>query len=650
MSGSRGEPQSAPGSRPAGWCVAGWWDGMSQGLTPGRAPFLEFGLFLRKDERLAFLPRMGGKCLLSDRPGCRPSRGSFSAPTGLTLGQDPSCTSGSQSWNSRLGGSSGSLSLPPDRVNGRTFAEIEITAHMYPDFCPTVPGRKLGALRKPLQALSICPGGTEAGGRGLPVFPASSGDAKAWHWLTRRRVPLKTCPLPRGGVPVLRVNRLSRAAPGPGQQTKSGCTCACPARGREMSHCPRAVPAPPATTTDPAGTGCLVGHSGCAMARLVGPAAILVLLCLAVGLEASPELSGYLRKVLKNHTAHTCDGEQLLIVCPRKTTISILGAFYGRRVPSTNLCPSPGNASQESTECTSGTAHLKLLAECQDKQWCQFSLHSQVFGPDPCPGTHKYLITSYKCRPGNHRIKTVCENDKLRLQCRPKSILAIYSANYGRFLRGKPECDALNTGGPHIECLAPDALRRVFKKCHRKGNCTVAADEATFGDPCLPGMKKQLRVSYTCVPKQLLEEVGPDTSDPFLLSDYMHGVPEKVGLYFLCGVSGGLMLLLCIISPKTAFLQEVGEALKDPELGSSSELGRTKLRDEQDEDLPDDSSSDSSFRRLTRTYRATDSIFSPELTAAMEGAVDHQGYGGEEIWMPKESSPYAIHKIKSATK
>lgn len=110
------------------------------------------------------------------------------------------------------------------------------------------------------------------------------------------------------------------------------------------------------------------------------------------------------------------------------------------------------------------------------------------------------------------------------------------------------------------------------------------------------------------------------------------------------------MLLLCIISPKTTFLQEVGEALKDPELGSSSELGRTKLRDEQDEDVPDDSSSDSSFRRLTRTYRATDSIFGPELTAAMEGAVEHQGHSGEEIWMPKESSPYAIHKIKSATK
>uniref|UniRef100_A0A8B9TVH8 SUEL-type lectin domain-containing protein n=1 Tax=Anas platyrhynchos TaxID=8839 RepID=A0A8B9TVH8_ANAPL len=236
--------------------------------------------------------------------------------------------------------------------------------------------------------------------------------------------------------------------------------------------------------------------------------------------------------------------------------------------------------------------------------------------PGRCvPGEHRVHVPHGP--PDNHRVKTVCENNVLRLQCRPKSVLAIYSAHYGRFLRGKPECDAPNAGGPHIECLAPDALRRVSKKCHRKGNCTVAADWATFGDPCLPGTKKQLRVSYTCVPKQLLEEAGPDTSDPFVLSDYMHDVPEKVGLYFLCGVSAGLALLLCILSPKAAFLREAREALQGP--GSSSEPSRTKLRDEQDEDLPDDSSSDSSFRRLTRTYRATDSIFGPELTAGHGG-------------------------------
>uniref|UniRef100_A0A8C9F6N9 SUEL-type lectin domain-containing protein n=1 Tax=Pavo cristatus TaxID=9049 RepID=A0A8C9F6N9_PAVCR len=110
--------------------------------------------------------------------------------------------------------------------------------------------------------------------------------------------------------------------------------------------------------------------------------------------------------------------------------------------------------------------------------------------------------------PDNHRVKTVCENNELRLHCRPKSVLAIYSAHYGRFLRGKPESRV------PAECLAPDALRRVSKKCHRKGNCTVTADQATFGDPCLPGTRKQLRVSYTC---------GENTSDPFLLSNYMHG-------------------------------------------------------------------------------------------------------------------------------
>ncbi|XP_034637223.1 protein eva-1 homolog C-like isoform X2 [Trachemys scripta elegans] len=386
-------------------------------------------------------------------------------------------------------------------------------------------------------------------------------------------------------------------------------------------------------------------------ARVSCLGAVLGFLCFSMVLKAAPEFSGYLQKVLKNHTAHACDGEQLGVICPHKTSISILSAFYGRRVPSQNLCPSTGNISGESIMCVSATARQKLLDECQDQRWCQFSVHSPVFGPDPCPGTHKYLIVSYKCRPANHRIKTVCENDKLRLQCRAKSVLAIYSASYGRSMRGKPECDSANRTGLNVECLAPDALRRVSRKCHRKENCTILANKATFGDPCFPGVKKQLRVSYTCVPRQLFEEVGQDSSDPFSLSDYTHGVPEKVGLYFLCGVSGGLVFLLCIFSPKMAFIQDMKEVLKDSKLGSSSELSRTKLRDDHDEDNHnDDSSSDSSFRHLTRTYCASNNIFSPELTAALEGAAEHRAQEGEEIWMLKDSSPYAIHKLKSATK
>lgn len=83
--------------------------------------------------------------------------------------------------NSRPGGSSGSLSLLPHRVNGRTFAEIEITAHRYQDFCLTMSGRKLGALWKPCQVLFLCPGGTEVGGKGLPVSLPAMGCQGTGH-------------------------------------------------------------------------------------------------------------------------------------------------------------------------------------------------------------------------------------------------------------------------------------------------------------------------------------------------------------------------------------------------------------------------------------------------------------------------------------
>ncbi|XP_062997738.1 protein eva-1 homolog C-like isoform X3 [Elgaria multicarinata webbii] len=353
---------------------------------------------------------------------------------------------------------------------------------------------------------------------------------------------------------------------------------------------------------------------------------VLGFLYFSAFLKAAPEFSGYLQKILKNHTTHACDGEQLTIICPHRTSISVLSAFYGRRVPSQNLCPASGDLSLESTDCMSATAHQKMMDECQDQRWCHFSVHSRVFGPDPCPGTHKYLVVSYKCRPANHRLKTVCENDKLRLQCRNKSVLAIYSAIYGRPLRGKPECNSANGTGPDIECVAPDALRRVSRRCHKKENCTLVANKATFGDPCFPGVKKQLRVSYTC------------------------GVPEKVGFYFLCGVSGGLVFLLLLFAPKMGFLRDFKEAFKATERSDSLELESTKQQDERDDENHDDSSSDSSFRHLTHTYHNSNNIFGPELTAALEGAADQRGLEGDEIWIPKESSPYAIHKIKSATK
>uniref|UniRef100_A0A672T467 Si:ch73-335m24.2 n=1 Tax=Sinocyclocheilus grahami TaxID=75366 RepID=A0A672T467_SINGR len=105
----------------------------------------------------------------------------------------------------------------------------------------------------------------------------------------------------------------------------------------------------------------------------------------------------YLHRILKNHTAHACDGETLSIRCPTRTSVAVVSAFYGRRVPSPYLCPQANpNITEENTDCTSTTAIQKVMSECQDRRECQIPVVSPVFGQDPCPETSKYIIVSYK--------------------------------------------------------------------------------------------------------------------------------------------------------------------------------------------------------------------------------------------------------------
>ena len=99
-----------------------------------------------------------------------------------------------------------------------------------------------------------------------------------------------------------------------------------------------------------------------------------------------------------------------------------------------------------------------------------------------------------------------------------------------------------------------------------------------------------------------------------LLFIFLTGIPEKMGLYFLCGVSGGLVFLLCIFTSKMTFVQE----MKEISGCISSKLGNKKLQDQEEENHNDDSSSGSSFHHFTYTYPSLNSMFCPELTAALE--------------------------------
>ncbi|XP_039975813.1 protein eva-1 homolog C isoform X2 [Xiphias gladius] len=378
----------------------------------------------------------------------------------------------------------------------------------------------------------------------------------------------------------------------------------------------------------------------------------LLALLLALKLHtahSAPDFSLYLHTILKNHTAHACEGGTLIIECPSRTSVAVLSAFYGRRVPNQHLCPSASanTTVEEDTACSSPVAIEKVLSECQDRRSCHIPVFSPVFGQDPCPLTSKYLLVSYKCRPEHHRTRLVCENERLRLMCKNKTVLAIYSATFGHLLHGSPYCPQEPGSQNDMECLSPLALRKVSRRCHGRANCSVLADTQTFGDPCFPGTRKHLRVSFTCVPRYLLEDVGRGSTDPFRISDYTHGLPEKVALYFVSGICAGLVFLLCLFGLRSTLVRDVKGLVSD--LNDELKASRRR-RKEFMEDLYDDEISDtSSFCRLTQSYRTTDIFSPPTLRVEMvdRGMEQTGDVPNGDIWPHQDSSPYAIHKIKT---
>lgn len=75
-----------------------------------------------------------------------------------------------------------------------------------------------------------------------------------------------------------------------------------------------------------------------------------------------------------------------------------------------------------------------------------------------------------------------------------------------------------------------------------------------------------------------------------------------------------------------------------------------RQRKELMEDLFDDEISDtSSFRRLTQSYRTTDILSPSTLTVEMEEREVEQlrDLPNGDMWPHRDSSPYAIHKIKT---
>uniref|UniRef100_A0A8D0DD49 Si:ch73-335m24.2 n=1 Tax=Sander lucioperca TaxID=283035 RepID=A0A8D0DD49_SANLU len=97
--------------------------------------------------------------------------------------------------------------------------------------------------------------------------------------------------------------------------------------------------------------------------------------------------------IFSTYISHACEGDTLIIECPSRTSVAVLSAFYGRRVPNQHLCPS---ANTNTSLLLRYINYSKVLSECQDRRSCHIPVFSPVFGQDPCPLTSKYLLVAYK--------------------------------------------------------------------------------------------------------------------------------------------------------------------------------------------------------------------------------------------------------------
>lgn len=100
----------------------------------------------------------------------------------------------------------------------------------------------------------------------------------------------------------------------------------------------------------------------------------------------------------------------------------------------------------------------------------------------------------------DQKIAFACQDSYIYLNCTGKGErIRILLANYGRFSLIVCNQDGINEGWD-LQCSSKKTLKVVGERCDGHQNCTFAASNAYFGDPC-PGTKKYIEIRYTCEKK-----------------------------------------------------------------------------------------------------------------------------------------------------
>ncbi|XP_041439333.1 protein eva-1 homolog C isoform X2 [Xenopus laevis] len=371
----------------------------------------------------------------------------------------------------------------------------------------------------------------------------------------------------------------------------------------------------------------------------------ILLLLWTKELSALTEFSGYLTKLLENRTVSACDGDHLTLQCPRHSTVSIQSAFYGSplNINHRNCSSLPVvTMHQAKMGCWVQTALQKVLDECQNLRSCQLPVNSRVFGPDPCPGTTKYLLVSYKCKPTEYKSASVCENDELKLHCKEPKLLNIYSAVYGRSAHEKNTCPNQMDQGTPYDCLSYAALDLLAQRCYGKQRCKMTVNDENFGSPCLPGVVKYLTINYSCDNKLVPRESQLPSKDGLFLSNllaafsYIRDHPETTALFFTLGICIGLIVtvfaLVIQISRRT-------DGVSTPKINGHAVCakdceGMAASSSEEEDDDDDDGSAKSHFSEEFRQLcKASRPVYNAMDAADLAERIERREQIIQEIWL-----------------
>ncbi|XP_028160445.1 protein eva-1-like isoform X2 [Ostrinia furnacalis] len=216
---------------------------------------------------------------------------------------------------------------------------------------------------------------------------------------------------------------------------------------------------------------------------------------------------GFLLGTLKLMQRASCDDDEVALACPATTTISIQVAQYGK-ASNNYMCDTGLPIVEDDENClwpnTMQYSLLQTVVEaCQKKPECKFSTKPRPGLEDPCPHTRKFVDVAYKCRPYEFRSRTCCQDDHIKLSCKPYSRVAIFDALYGRNAYEPITCH--QTGMHNETCIAPHTLDTVMQICHGKRRCLIEASDRVFGAPCNSSTRTYLKVIYACVPLGVLK-------------------------------------------------------------------------------------------------------------------------------------------------